>query len=357
MRIVVVTTSYPATPGDASGHFVRSHARALAGAHGAEVVVISPGRPSDAEVEAAGAGHVRVVRTGGAALFAWPGAVARARERPARLVLAPAALARAAWVVRRERPFDRAVAHWMVPSAFPVLAGVAAPLEVVAHGADVRLLAALPAVARAMLIARVLERAERVRFVAASLRDDLVRTLPPALGGRLLRAAVIEPLPIEVPARDALGDPRPGLGLAPGVPYVAWVGRVVAAKRPHLAIEAARSAGLPLVLIGDGPALGEVRAATHARPAGQVVLGGLLPRDRALAVIGGAAALLHTSEAEGAPTVVREARALGVPVVACAAGDLAAWAATDGGIVVAPADGGALGEALRKVTMATKEAA
>ena len=33
MRIVVVTTSYPAGPGDASGHFVRSHARALATEH------------------------------------------------------------------------------------------------------------------------------------------------------------------------------------------------------------------------------------------------------------------------------------------------------------------------------------
>ena len=111
MRIVVVTTSYPAGPGDASGHFVRSHARALAGAHGADVVVVAPGCAMGPEVEASGAGQVRVVRTGGAALFAWPGAMARARERPVRLMAAPAALARAAWVVRREGPFDRAVAH------------------------------------------------------------------------------------------------------------------------------------------------------------------------------------------------------------------------------------------------------
>jgi teichuronic acid biosynthesis glycosyltransferase TuaC len=44
--------------------------------------------------------------------------------------------------------------------------------------------------------------------------------------------------------------------------------------------------------------------------------------------------LLSTSAHEGAPSVVREARALGVPVVAVAAGDLAEWAKADPGIVV-----------------------
>jgi teichuronic acid biosynthesis glycosyltransferase TuaC len=42
--------------------------------------------------------------------------------------------------------------------------------------------------------------------------------------------------------------------------------------------------------------------------------------------------LLSASRHEGAPTVVREARALGTPVVATDAGDLRAWAAADAGI-------------------------
>ena len=58
-------------------------------------------------------------------------------------------------------------------------------------------------------------------------------------------------------------------------------------------------------------------------------------------------ALLHTSSAEGAPTVIREARALGVPVVACAAGDVASWAESDDGIFVSPADVESLAGALR----------
>jgi glycosyltransferase involved in cell wall biosynthesis len=46
--------------------------------------------------------------------------------------------------------------------------------------------------------------------------------------------------------------------------------------------------------------------------------------------------LLSASRHEGAPTVVREARALGTPVVACAAGSLAALAESDDGIWIVP---------------------
>ncbi|HVY44240.1 MAG TPA: glycosyltransferase, partial [Minicystis sp.] len=56
--------------------------------------------------------------------------------------------------------------------------------------------------------------------------------------------------------------------------------------------------------------------------------------------------LLHASAVEGAPTVVREARALGVRVVACPAGDLAAWAAADPGITLAEPTAEALARAV-----------
>jgi glycosyltransferase involved in cell wall biosynthesis len=44
--------------------------------------------------------------------------------------------------------------------------------------------------------------------------------------------------------------------------------------------------------------------------------------------------LISASRSEGAPTVVREARALGTPVVAAIAGDLSNWAQTDDGLVI-----------------------
>ena len=71
----------------------------------------------------------------------------------------------------------------------------------------------------------------------------------------------------------------------------------------------------------------------------RVVFTGNLPRREALAWIAAADVVVHPSAVEAAPTVVREARALGVPVVACDAGDVALWAASDPGITVVAASG------------------
>ncbi|KYF67311.1 hypothetical protein BE11_37275 [Sorangium cellulosum] len=47
--------------------------------------------------------------------------------------------------------------------------------------------------------------------------------------------------------------------------------------------------------------------------------------------------------------MIREARALGVPVVACDAGDVVAWARDDDGIVVAEGTADSLAAALRSI--------
>src|SRR5262245_14317873 len=112
MRIVVVTTSYPRHDDDPSGHFVRSSARALA-REGHDVHVIAPGGsmfnpPSLHD-------PLTVHRAGGAALFAWPGAVARAREAPWRLAAAAPFAVGVRSRLRALGRVDRAVAHWIVP--------------------------------------------------------------------------------------------------------------------------------------------------------------------------------------------------------------------------------------------------
>ena len=55
---------------------------------------------------------------------------------------------------------------------------------------------------------------------------------------------------------------------------------------------------------------------------------------RHLRWIAAADVLVSASAHEGAPSVVREARALGVPVVAVSAGDLAQWAERDAGLLL-----------------------
>jgi teichuronic acid biosynthesis glycosyltransferase TuaC len=345
MRIALATTSYPADTGDPSGHFVRAHARQLA-RHGAEVVVFAPGRGSANDVEGAGPGQVRVIHLGGEALFTWPGAAARAREVPWRLAVAPAVAARSLVALAREGPFDRAVAHW-IPSAY-AFAGRSLPLHVIAHGADVRLLLAAPRFARARVVRGLLVRRARIQFVASSLQTDLAASLPDEVAADLRAGSFVEPAPFELPDDSSGDDTRRSLGLDLGAPYVAWLGRLVRDKRPELAIDAARLMGRTLVIVGDGPLLSSL-----ARRPG-VLVTGRLPRERAIAVMRGASAVVHTSAVEGAPTVVREARALGIPVVACEAGDVARWAARDGGISIAAAEATAIARAITAASIAPR---
>ena len=350
MRIVVITTSFPRDDEDPSGHFVRSSAEVLAG-HGDEVHVIAPG--GSARDPPLRRGRLTVHRAGGGALFAWPGAAARAREAPWRLLAAAPFAAGASRRLRELAPIDRAVAHWIVPCAWPLmLAAPRVPLEVRGHGADVRLLLRAPRAAREAIVAALLARGASFAFAAAALLDALSGALSPALSGALSAAARVEPPAIDVPdvldLKDRARALRRGLALAPGERLAVVACRLIRTKRVDLAIAAAAAASPParLVVVGDGP---ERPALERLAVGSAVLLAGALPRREALAWIAAADALLHPSSVEAAPTVVREARALGVSVVACDAGDVAVWAADDPGIAVAPRTVEGLAEALSAV--------
>lgn len=348
--MVVVTTSYPRSDDDPAGHFVRSAAEALARA-GDDVHVIAPG--GSMRDPPAREGRLTVHRAGGGALFGWPGALARAREAPWRLLSAGPF---AAGVLKRLRdlgPVDRAVAHWIIPSAWPLLLpGPRVPIDVHAHGADVRLLVRSPARSREAVIGALLDRGARFTFAARALLDALAASLSPPLSEALTAAAHVEPPAIDVPDVAARARAiRAGLGLAPGERLAVSACRLVAPKRVDLAIaavRAAREAATRLVIIGDGPERPALeRLAASASPAVQLL--GALPRREALAWIAAADVLLHASSIEAAPTAVREARALGVPVVACAAGDVAAWAEDDPGILLAEPSAEAIAAALDRI--------
>jgi teichuronic acid biosynthesis glycosyltransferase TuaC len=109
------------------------------------------------------------------------------------------------------------------------------------------------------------------------------------------------------------------------------VSRLVAEKRVAVALRAlALLEGLSVSVVGDGPELEPLRSQFPS-----VHFAGRLPRPEALRFMAAADVVVSASAEEGAPSVVREARALGVPVVAVAAGDLTAWAARDRGLLLA----------------------
>ncbi len=286
MRIVVVATSYPKSEGDPSGHFVRAEVRQLERA-GHVVTVVAP--------EAGGA-------------FGWPGVAARIRENPARVLEAAAWIVRARRAVTRAMP-DQIIAHWAVPSAFPIaLGGATYGVEVVSHGGDIRALVRMPRVVRAAVVRRIAERASVWRFVSTSLFDALTASLDRRERALVAAIARVEAPSIELPDVGAAAEALRGR------PFCVAVGRLVRDKRFDRALEFAAARSLPIVVVGDGPERARLEA--HARRAGaDARFVGLVPRGDALAWIAAAEVLVHASVAEGLSTVVREAEAMGTRVV------------------------------------------
>jgi len=311
MRIAVVTTSYPAFPGDPSGHFVETEARVLA--RDAEVVVITPG---ESRPEREPGGFV-VVRCGGGAAFGWPGAATRIRVRPWLVAPAVAWMHRARAKLSSLGRFDRVVAHWALPSAFPVAHGLGAPVEIVSHGADVRLLARLPGTVRRAVMARLFATTTTWRFVSRGLLDDLAATLDANDRTTLARLAFVESAAIDLP--DVATHASRPRREHDDSKLLVCVGRLVAGKRFHRALEHVarenqRGERSRVVIVGDGPE--KQRLEARARALGvDASFVGRTTRGEALAWIGAADTLLHASRAEGCSTVVREAEALGVPVL------------------------------------------
>lgn len=285
---MVITTSYPTSDGDPSGHFVRAEVR-----------------------EYERAGHdVTLVRPPAGGAFGWPGLAARVRERPARALGAAAWVVRARGEVARTRA-TRVVAHWAVPGGWPIaLAHPDARIEVVSHGGDVRLLLATPSLVRERVVAAIAARATVWRFVSEALKEELLAGLEQARG-RVERIAQVRAASIELPdVRE--GAERKKRELA-GRGLAVVVGRLVPGKRVDRVIRhvAEARAGQVLVVVGDGPERAMLEALARGKGV-EARFVGLVPREEALAWIAAAEVMLHASEQEGLSTVLREAEALGV---------------------------------------------
>ena len=292
MKIVVLTTSYPRGPDDVAGRFVADaveHVRA----RGFEVEVVSPASFRHFGIAY---GH---------------GIVGNLRARPWLILLLPLFL----WNFRRAVPRDADLvhAHWLAAGA--VAATLRTPFVVQVWGTDLELARRAPWVARWIL------RRARVVVAASTFLAEQAR----ALGAPDVRV-----IPSGVALPDDVGEPDEP-------PHVLYVGRLSREKGVLELVEAC--AGLPLVVVGDGPLRERVPDAV-----GFVAPGRLGPYYRSAAVV--AAPSLR----EGYGVAAREAMAWARPVVAGAVGGL-----TDAvedevtGLLVPPGDVPALRAALERL--------
>ncbi|MDF3312026.1 glycosyltransferase [Rhodococcus sp. T2V] len=143
-----------------------------------------------------------------------------------------------------------------------------------------------------------------------------------------------------------------------GGDHVIWFGRLVPEKGPHLAIEAARRAGLPIVLAG--PISDTTYFQTMIAPSlgGMVTyLGHLSQPDLAAAIGAAGAAVVTPVWDEPYGLVVAEALACGTPVAAFARGGIPEIVDTRCGRLVPGGDVAALAAALSETMGLSRTAA
>jgi glycosyltransferase involved in cell wall biosynthesis len=267
MRICVLTTSYPRGENDVAGVFVRD---AVVGVRerGIEVDVVSPSSFR----------HFGIAYGGGIAQ--------NLRGAPWRLAFVPGFLAAYARAARRaSRDADLVHAHW-IPSALAARA-TGKPYVLQVWGTDIALARRAPALVRPLV------RGARLVVAASTFLADEAR----ALGAR-----EVEVVPAGVAVPERVVEPAEP-------PHVLYAGRL--SEEKGILEFLAATAGVPRVIVGDGPLRARVPEAVGFVPPSQ--LGAYFER---------AAVVCVPSRREGYGFTAREAMAYGRPVVATRVGGL-----------------------------------
>jgi glycosyltransferase involved in cell wall biosynthesis len=295
VKVAVLSTSYPRTPGDVAGGFVADAVEAVRKL-GVEVAVVSP----------AGFGTFGVAYG--------DGIVQNLRARPWRVALLPAFMAAYTLAARRAaRDADVVHAHWL-PSAIPARA-TGAPYVLQLWGTDVELARRIPRLARALV-----RGAHAVVAASTSLAE----------AARSLGARRVEVIPAGVDLPDDVVAPE-------SPPHVLYVGRLSPEK--GVLDFVAGTDGLPRRIVGDGPLRARIPDA----------VGFESPAELARSY-GRAAVVCVPSRREGYGMTAREAMAYGRALVATRVGGLAdAFVDGESGIEIPPEDPAALRAAVERL--------
>ena len=259
----------------------------------------------------------------------------------------------------RERGVTLIHAHFAPDAVFalPLAQSLGVPLVVTLHGFDVtRTDASLLTSGRAPLIWSVIGRRALQRRAAAVVAVSRFVAEQAIARGYSPERVHILPIGVALPQVSVVA-PEPSL--------IVHVGRLVEKKGAAVLLDAlallqGRGIEARLSIVGDGPLRPALQAqAVRLGVADRTTFHGALPHAETLALIASATVLAAPSlpardgDREGLPTVILEAMARGVPVVATTEAGVPE-AVEDGvtGFLVAPSDAAALADRLARVLTA-----
>jgi glycosyltransferase involved in cell wall biosynthesis len=316
LRVVFLAHAFPRHEHDLVGGFLLRLAVALR-AEGIEVTAVAPAAPGLASSERLAGVAVRRYRyaPGRAQRLAYAGEMHRRAASPGGAVALAGLLGAGAVAARSAcRGADLVHAHWWFPGGVQaLLARTGLPLVTTLHGTDVRL-ARSRRPARAAC-ARVLRRSAAVTAVSAWLATQAT-TIAPGLP-----TPRVAPMPVD----EAAFHPP---AAAQSREELLFVGRLDRQKGAEIALRALTSlrgaaAGLPLRVVGDGPAREDLRhLAGELGLAGRVRWEHQLPQVELADRYRRAVALLVPGQDEGLGLAAVEAQLSATPVVAAASGGL-----------------------------------
>lgn len=357
MRIGLLTTSFPRSPHDVAGCFVRGFAEALA-ARGHELDVLAPEPPSGSPPLTS---HPGVTLTW--VPYLRPRSLQRTfygagvpdnlgRDPAAWLGLGPFVFALALATARRQHRWDAVISHWALPSALVAEAFAPdRPHLAVLHSADVHLLTKLPA--RRMLAERIAR--ATLLFSAPVLKERFASCLGPSSRLLLEAGSYVSPMGIEPPPRTA---DRASLRAKFGMTRFTLVAmsRLVPIKGLEVAIRAvAARPDVELFVAGDGPSRSALECLARSLDANVRFLGTVTGR-RKWELLFAADAFVSSSRpmasgrTEGAPTSIIEALAAGLPVLATDTGGVGSLVTHERtGLLVPTSSPGALGSAIDRL--------
>lgn len=352
MKVGLLTTGFPRFEGDCTGSFLLTLARAVVD-HGHTVQVLAPeprhrraaprwpgievrwvpyARPRALQQTFYGSGapdnlRLRPARWAGAASFA--GALYRASER-------------------QLEDCDALISSWCIPSGWVASRTAAGRAHLcVCHATDIRWLSKMPgggAVAR-----RIATGATSMWFLGDSLRDRFFETacLHPSTV-----TTHVGPMPIEPPR--TLPESRTALRRRLGIDgfTLLFLGRLVPVKGLDQLLRAVAALPDPISvrIAGDGPERSKLRAL--AQDLGiDATFEGWVAGERKEALLRACDAIVVPSgPQDGLPTVLFEAKARGLPIIATEAGAIPDHMRDHAdALLVPPSDHAALSEAIHQL--------